>query len=49
MGLRPRASVVMATCVAVSVLSWSTLRQIVWCIRTGKSEHLFRRCGLWLK
>jgi hypothetical protein len=40
--------VVMAS-VAVSVLNWLALSYIVWCIRTGNGEHLFRRRGFCVK
>jgi hypothetical protein len=40
--------VVMAS-VAVSVLNWLALSYIVWCIRTGNGEHLFRRRGFRVK
>jgi hypothetical protein len=36
-----RARVVMQS-VAVSVVIWSALTYIVWCIHTGEGEHLFR-------
>jgi hypothetical protein len=35
--------------VAVSVLTCLALIYIVWCIRTGYGEHLFRRHGTCLK
>jgi hypothetical protein len=43
--------VVTAACVgvAVSVLIWLTLSYIVWCIRNGNGERLFRRRGFCLK
>jgi hypothetical protein len=46
-----RRSVVTAACVgvAVSVLIWLTLSYIVWCIRNGNGERLFRRRGFFLK
>jgi hypothetical protein len=40
--------VVMAS-VAVSVLNWLALSYIVWCIRSGNGEHLFRRRGFCVK
>lgn len=46
-----RRRVMMATCVgvAVSVPTWLALSYIVWCIRTGDGERLFRRSGFFLK
>ena len=35
--------------VAVSVLNWVALSYIVWCIRTGNGEHLFRQRGFCVK
>ena len=45
-----RRRVVMATCVGVaaSMLTWLA-RNIVWCIRSGNGERLFRRRGFFLK
>jgi hypothetical protein len=48
MGSARRACVVMAT-VAMSMVDWLALSYILWCIRTGDGEHLFRRRGFCLK
>jgi hypothetical protein len=46
-----RRRVVMATCVgvAVSVLAWLALSDIVWRIRVGEGERLFQWRGFFLK
>jgi hypothetical protein len=43
-----RRRVVMVTCVRRKRLTWLALN-IVWCIRSGNGERLFRRRGFFLK